>query len=857
MVATDGDGGVSLTIRPASVPRLPRPPTHVVDRPCLLESLDAPAPLIILRAPTGFGKTVLQASWSASRSETDTVAWVNVDEDDREPAAFWSRLREALRDVGVVAGGLGRTADPDRRHVQRAIQEATRPVTVILDGYDAAAERLDRALVDLLRQQPLLKLIISLRSHRRLPAGARVGLDTVVLDAVDLLFTAQDVGALLTAHGAPIGKEYAATVFEQTNGWPALVAALADGTAADNLVADYVSSHLLPQIDAAELRRFLLIASIPRPLTADIMRLLTDDASAGDNLRRLESAGALFATMERGSAAYQIPRAMRTALGEELTAAWPDLARDVHTRLARWHLTQKAPPEALRHAIAAQNWPVVVEVINKFWGLLLGGDSELLYEAFTLTPLSEITGIRALACRDLMLRAPDDTFLAVAPTALPSTRAELEELGRSPDVRDALPTGLVVMMALRRRGLHREALEYSNRLEILGRAARIARTTESLWQLPPMYTQTGTTRMLAGNFSGAIGDLQTGYHTAHESPLAIVAADAAGRAALVWAFLGESNRATMWLARHDTAPDPQDWFVPVVRSPGHAARALVAIDQLLPDAARDALDRIQEGRNLDESWPFLAYVRAQYALVWGDPIGVLNELDDARVRHESWIGDGGIAAPMLASAEANLLTALGWGNQARAIIDGHHSSHPLMQVSGARLALLTGHPQDALVTGSSTTWTRNAPARFQREMLLLHALANLRIGDIDAAAVLLRRAVRRARSGHALRAFATVPTQEFAVLADRVPESLALIQHRLVCNTSPIYPATITVVTLTERETLVLREVARGQTMPQIAETLYVSYNTVKSQMRTLYQKLGAGSRPEAIIRARALGLID
>ncbi|WP_170110911.1 LuxR C-terminal-related transcriptional regulator [Antricoccus suffuscus] len=810
-----------------------------------------------MRAPTGFGKTVLLATWAASRSETEVVAWAHVDEDDRDPGAFWSRIRETLHDVGIGVPGAARTSESDRRHVQRAIQGANRPVTLILDGYDAAAEELDRALVDLLRQQPQLTLIISLRSHQRLPAGARVGLETVIIDAMDLLFSVAEVGVLLSARGAQVTEAHAAAVFQQTNGWPALVAALAEGATTDNLAADYVRSHLLPQIEAPELRRFLLIASIPRPLTADIMRLLTDDPAADGKLRQLESAGVLFATIEDGTAAYQIPSAMRVALGEELTARWPGLACDVHSRLARWHLTQQAPAEALRHAITAQDWGVVVEVINKFWGLLLGRDSELLYEAFMLTPLSEITGIRALACRDLMLRAPDDTFLAMAPTALPSTRAELEELGRSPDVRDALPTGLVVMMALRRRGLHREAREYSDRLEVLGRAARIARTNESLWQLPPMYTQTGTTRMLAGNFRDAIGHLQTSYHTAHESPLAIVAPDAAGRTALAWALLGDSNRAAIWLARHDAAPDPQDWFVPVVRSPGHGARALIAIDQLLPDAAREALDRIQDGPHPDESWPFLAYVRAQYALIWGDPIGQLNELDETRDRHRAWIGEGGIAAPMLASAEADLLTSLGWGNQARAIIDGPHASHPLMQVSRARLALLTGRSQDALMTGSSTTWTRNAPSKFQREMLLLHTVANLRLGEIDTAATMLRRAVRRARSAHALRAFATVPTEEIAVLADRVPEAVALLRHRLVRDTAPIYPDTIDVVTLTERETLVLNEVAGGQTMPQIAEALYVSYNTVKSQMRTLYQKLGAGSRPEALIRARALGLID
>jgi DNA-binding CsgD family transcriptional regulator len=42
----------------------------------------------------------------------------------------------------------------------------------------------------------------------------------------------------------------------------------------------------------------------------------------------------------------------------------------------------------------------------------------------------------------------------------------------------------------------------------------------------------------------------------------------------------------------------------------------------------------------------------------------------------------------------------------------------------------------------------------------------------------------------------------------------------------------------------------------QIAAALYISRNTVKSELRSIYQKLGAGSRAEAIERAVELRLL-
>ncbi len=42
-----------------------------------------------------------------------------------------------------------------------------------------------------------------------------------------------------------------------------------------------------------------------------------------------------------------------------------------------------------------------------------------------------------------------------------------------------------------------------------------------------------------------------------------------------------------------------------------------------------------------------------------------------------------------------------------------------------------------------------------------------------------------------------------------------------------------------------------------MAEDLYVSRNTVKTQAISIYRKLGVSSRGDAVVRARELGLLE
>jgi LuxR family maltose regulon positive regulatory protein len=62
---------------------------------------------------------------------------------------------------------------------------------------------------------------------------------------------------------------------------------------------------------------------------------------------------------------------------------------------------------------------------------------------------------------------------------------------------------------------------------------------------------------------------------------------------------------------------------------------------------------------------------------------------------------------------------------------------------------------------------------------------------------------------------------------------------------------------LTDRERDVLRLLEKGMSKRDVARALYVSYNTVHSHTKSIYRKLGAFSRAEAIERAREWGILE
>jgi LuxR family maltose regulon positive regulatory protein len=84
-------------------------------------------------------------------------------------------------------------------------------------------------------------------------------------------------------------------------------------------------------------------------------------------------------------------------------------------------------------------------------------------------------------------------------------------------------------------------------------------------------------------------------------------------------------------------------------------------------------------------------------------------------------------------------------------------------------------------------------------------------------------------------------------------------------GTEPHHPATAPdsheappalVESLSPREMDVLRHLPSELTAAEIGAELYISINTVKAHMRSIYRKLGASRRHEATVRARNHGLL-
>ena len=95
-----------------------------------------------------------------------------------------------------------------------------------------------------------------------------------------------------------------------------------------------------------------------------------------------------------------------------------------------------------------------------------------------------------------------------------------------------------------------------------------------------------------------------------------------------------------------------------------------------------------------------------------------------------------------------------------------------------------------------------------------------------------------------------VPTRDGA----RSRTGAARTSPARLSSTRPDMP--VVVEKLSEREREVLQHVAEMLNTTEIAAVMYVSGNTVKSHLKSVFRKLGVASRNEAVRRARELELI-
>ena len=97
-----------------------------------------------------------------------------------------------------------------------------------------------------------------------------------------------------------------------------------------------------------------------------------------------------------------------------------------------------------------------------------------------------------------------------------------------------------------------------------------------------------------------------------------------------------------------------------------------------------------------------------------------------------------------------------------------------------------------------------------------------------------------------------------AIAAEDRDELLKLTGRELEPNDAqalaqraPVYPERLEFVDLSEHERAVLQALSATASRQAIADSLFVSVNTIKTQLASIYQKLGTSSRIETLTKAR------
>ena len=371
-----------------------------------------------------------------------------------------------------------------------------------------------------------------------------------------------------------------------------------------------------------------------------------------------------------------------------------------------------------------------------------------------------------------------------------------------------------------------------------------------------LSTQRGLTATLAGDLDSAVRLFTRAHTEAAPAPLGHFAgANAVANLALLAAYRGHLGLAGRWLTDLDTMGPVPDWIEHLTNMGAKIARAIVAIEEGDADRARSLLDEVGPPTQGIELWSFVAYAHASFDALFGDPRQGLARLEEARfsqgaieVRPTTMVGE------LVLRSEAKLLLRTRNGHRVLALAHKHPDVQPLIQ-HVAWVHLLAGDHHRAIKTAAQTL--HHAQPTSVSERISLHlvlAVAHLREGDDERAAQAFETAVHSRSSPAHIKPFLLVSSEELRRLAKlaNVANPLAVT----VVPAQPNLPRAVALINLTRREQAVLEALNEGSTAQQAADLFGVSITTVRSQIQSIYKKLGTSKRSQALARAQELGLL-
>lgn len=366
--------------------------------------------------------------------------------------------------------------------------------------------------------------------------------------------------------------------------------------------------------------------------------------------------------------------------------------------------------------------------------------------------------------------------------------------------------------------------------------ARGALVDGSLGGATFIAVQSGITRMLAGDLRGALADFERAKWTSPPADLAFLVRDAHVKAALVHAVAGDPDLARTELDTADSFPRTQSWAEPVVDATAQIAEALLA--DAAGSSTLGSLLSIPR-REIGEMWPFYVLGIAPMALA-GDIAAeqLLAALDESALPGST--SGQGLPGSALHLSSAALAARSGNTARTRDAVAAADAQLPMTMLTSAGIALDTGAPSQALALAFRVAPNTQGLRQLEIWRLSVICLAH-RALDESASAETTERQMMQLADG----------LERFALA---VPGSVGDHIHAALVGEPA--PTKRQMQWLTPREAEILAHIAQGLSRKEIAERLFVSMNTVKSQVSSLYRKLGASSRDALLGEAYDRGLI-
>lgn len=401
---------------------IPRPRSKVVLHPRLIHRLnqsldpddDFGHKLTLISAPAGFGKTTLVSEWVASCQQPS--AWLSLDKGDNELTRFLVYLLAAFQTVvptvgeGLSAALQSSQPPPVEWMLTTLLNEITivpDNVILVLDDYHVVeAKAVDDALTFLLEHQPPhMHLVITTREDPQLPlARLRARGQLTEVRTSDLRFTPSEASEfLIQVMGLDLSTDDIALLENRTEGWIAglHLAALAlqepltlqpplsmqghqetadfiqSFSGSHRFVLDYLVEEVL-QRQPERIRRFLLQTAILDKLCGPLCNAVTGQKDGKGMLDVLERGNLFVVPLDDERRWYRYHHLFAEVLQALSMAEQPHQNPALHQRASQWYEHNGQLPDAIRHALAAEDFERAADMIE-----LVGPSVEESYQSIT------------------------------------------------------------------------------------------------------------------------------------------------------------------------------------------------------------------------------------------------------------------------------------------------------------------------------------------------------------------------------------------------------------------------------------------------------------------------------------------